>query len=114
MGHPTKLSLYRECRQVVDAQYEPRDGTSAVAAIVAALADAAGSDPLDLPPLHDYVDTDTVDAMFDRAGRRVGNEAVLSFQVDTWNVFVRSDGRIRVCDATRQIDPEPIFEPALV
>lgn len=114
MGQQAKLSLYRECRPVVDAQCELGDGASVTAAIATALADAVGIDPLDLPPLHDYVNTDLVDAMVGRTGRRAGNETVLSFQVDTWNVFVRSDGRIRVCDGTQETDPEPVFESALV
>jgi hypothetical protein len=30
--------------------------------------------------------------------------------METWNVFVSTDGRIRVCDATRPTDPELVFE----
>jgi hypothetical protein len=37
------------------------DGEPATLAVVRAVADAAGSDPIDLPPLHDSVDTDALD-----------------------------------------------------
>jgi hypothetical protein len=37
------------------------DGEPATLAVVRAVADAAGSDLIDLPPLHDSVDTDALD-----------------------------------------------------
>ena len=37
-------------------------------------------------------------------------ERLLSFTFDRWNVFVRADGRIRVCDGGKHVDPAPVFE----
>ncbi|SFG96159.1 hypothetical protein SAMN04488063_3426 [Halopelagius inordinatus] len=104
------LNVYRGCTPVVDAEYEFESEGSPTEVIVEALAEAAEIDPLDLPPLYEFVDPDALDQLF---GEHVGAahaDALLSFQVETWNVFVRADGRIRVCDATRPTDPEPVFE----
>ncbi|WP_348610948.1 HalOD1 output domain-containing protein [Halobaculum rarum] len=110
MNKHGKISVYRGCTPVVDAEYDFESDRSATDAIIWALADAVGVDPTGLPPLFDYVDPDALNALFDSSVRRTDGDALLSFQVDTWNVFVRSDGRIRVCDATQPTDPEPVFE----
>ena len=104
-----ELFVYRGCRPVVDAEYDVRSDGSVTEAIVWALADAAGVDPTALPPLFDHVDPDALNALFTRRDSDTG-DTILSFQVDTWNVFVRSDGRIRVCDGTQLTAPEPGFE----
>jgi hypothetical protein len=111
---PGQLTVYRGCTPVVDARYEGGDERSPTEAIVLALAEAAGVDPTDLPPLYEAIDTVAIDNLFDRHGGAGDAEAILSFRVDTWNVFVRGDGRIRVCDGTRPTDPEPVFESATV
>ena len=104
------LPLYRGCRPVVDAEYDCESDHSVTEAIIWALADAADADPADLPPLFDHTDPDAINALFDRSHNVAADgDTILSFQVDTWNVFVRSDGRIRVCDATQPVDPEPVF-----
>ena len=106
-----ELTVYRGCTPVADAKYEPEDGFTSVAETIAlAIADAAGVDPTALPPLYDYVDPDALNAMFDRRDGSTDDTAILSFQVETWNVFVSTDGRVRVCDATRSTDPAPVFE----
>ncbi|MFC6785402.1 HalOD1 output domain-containing protein [Halobaculum halobium] len=104
------MSVYCVCTPVVDTKYDSESDRSATDAIVRALADAAGVDPTDIPPLFDYVDPDALNTLFDSSDRGTGGDTLLSFQVDTWNVFVRSDGRIRVCDATQPTEPEPVFE----
>ena len=105
-----ELAVYRGCTPVVDAKFESENGsTSVVESVVWAIAEAAGVDPTALPPLYEYVDTDALNAMFDRRDGPSDDTALLSFQVETWNVFVSADGRIRVCDATRPTDPEPVF-----
>ncbi|WP_324759767.1 HalOD1 output domain-containing protein [Haloarcula sp. GH36] len=105
-----RLAIDRRCTPVVDAEYDFESNRSAVEAITVALADAAGVDPVDLPPLYDYVDSDALNSLFERFERGKDSETILSFQVDTWNVFVHSDGRISICDATQPTDPEPVFE----
>lgn len=104
------LAVYRGCTPVVDTQYGPDTDRSPVEAIVDALAEAASVDPEELTPLYEFVDPDAVDALFNRHDGADEAQALLTFQVDTWNVFVRADGRIRVCDGTRPTDPEPVFE----
>lgn len=104
-----KLDVYRGCAPVVDAEYDSESGRSAAEAVIGALADAVGADPTALPPLYEYVDPDALNALFDRSDRATGDATLLSFQVDRWNVFVSSDGRIRVCDSTQPTDPEPVF-----
>ena len=110
MNRSEKLSVYRGCTPVADAEYEFESGRSAIEAIAVALAEATGTDPVDLPPLYEYVDPDALNELFDRSASRTDGDVILSFQVDTWNVFVRSDGRIRVCDGTQPTAPEPVFD----
>lgn len=105
-----ELTVYRGCAVAADTESDPESGTSATEAVVVALADAIGVDPIDVPPLYDYIDPDALNAMFDRRTKLTEDNAVLAFQVGTWDVFVRSDGRVRVCDATHRTGPERVFE----
>lgn len=113
MDNVGQLSVYRGCAPVVDAEYKVGSGQSPVEAVTAALAAAAGVDVSELPSLYDYVDTDALNALFERRGRGTDEETILSFQVDAWNVFIGSYGRIRVCDSTQAVDPEPVFESTM-
>lgn len=104
------LNVCCGCTPVVDAEYESESDVSPTDVIIEALAEAAEIDPVDLPPLYEFVDPDALNQLFGEHDGAVHADALLSFQVETWNVFVRSDGRIRVCDNTRLTDPEPVFE----
>ena len=104
------LNVYRGCTPVVDAEYGSESDGSPAEVIVEALAEAAGVDPIDLPPLFDFVDPDAIEQLFMGHDSAPHADALLSFRVETWNVFVRADGRIRVCDSTRPTNPEPVFE----
>lgn len=110
MEQTGELTVYRGCTPVVDAEYGTEGDRSPAEVIVEAVATAAGVDPLELPPLYDSVDLDAIDTLFARHDGAADGGTLLSFKIDTWNVFVRADGRIRVCDATRPMDPEPVFE----
>ncbi|MDG5778161.1 HalOD1 output domain-containing protein [Haloarculaceae archaeon H-GB2-1] len=102
--------LYRGCTPVVDAQYGPSSNRTPTVAVVEALATAAETDSTELDPLRESIDTAALNQLFaDHHGAADAN-AVLSFEVERWNVFVRADGRIRVCDATQPTDPTPVFE----
>ena len=108
---PGAMTLYRGCTPVVDAQY-PKDGSETpAAAIIAAVAEAADVDPLELPPLYEFIDLDALNTLFQKHEGAIDSETVLSFTINNWNVFVRADGRIRVCDGTQPTEPQPIFEP---
>jgi hypothetical protein len=104
------LTIYRSCTPVVDAQYSSESDQSPAEVIVDALAEAAGVDPLELPPLYDFVDYDTLNRLFQKHDRATDTDAILSFRIEDWNVFIRTDGRVRICDNTRPTDPEPVFE----
>lgn len=106
-----KLTIYRSCTPVVDARYGPESDRSPAEVIIDALAKAAGVDPLELPPLYDFVDSDALDSLFERHDGAKNADALLSFRIENWNIFVRADGRVRVCDNTRPTDPELVFEP---
>ena len=103
------LTVYRGCTPTVEAEFGS-DNRSSTEVIVEALAEAAGIDPLELPPLYEFVDPDAIDSLFNRHEGAEAAGALLSFKVDTWNVFVRADGRICVCDATKPTVPEPVFD----
>lgn len=103
-------TLYRCCTPVVDAEYRGEDDRSPTGVILDALAAAADVDPLELPPIYDAVDPDVVDNLFERRHGGSNDRTALSFRVETWNVFVRADGKVRVCDSTRPTEPEPVFE----
>ncbi|WP_178915496.1 HalOD1 output domain-containing protein [Natronomonas gomsonensis] len=104
------LNVYRGCTPVVDAEYESGSDVSPTEVIIEALAEAAGIDPIELPPLYEFVDPDALDHLFGEHDGAAHADALLSFQVETWNVFVRADGCIRVCDNTQPTEPEPVFE----
>ena len=105
-----KLTIYRGCTPVVDAQYDLESDRSPAEVIIDALAEAAEVDPLELPPLYEFVDGDALDSLFEEHDGAKAASALLSFRVENWNVFVRADGHVRVCDGTRPTDPEPVFE----
>ena len=105
------MILYRGCTPVVDAQYQRDGAKTPVEAIIDAVAEATTVEPLELPPLYESIDPDALNTLFQQHEGAVDSEAVLSFRIHHWNVFVRADGRIRVCDGTQPTEPQPVFEP---
>lgn len=108
-GDPT---VYCGCAPVVDTGYDAASGQSPTEAIVDALANAEDVTATELPPLYETIDTDAVNRLFDRDERGAETGAIFNFQIESWSVFVRADGRVRVCDATQSTDPAPVFEDA--
>ena len=102
-------NVYRGCKPVVDAEYDFEMDTSPVDAIIEALAEAADIDPTDLPPLYDFIEPDAINQLFGKHSGASRSNAILSFRVDIWNVYIRGDGNIRICDATQSINPKPVF-----
>lgn len=105
-----QLHVYRGCTPVVSARYEQESHQTPSTTIIQAVAKAEGIHPTKLPPIYEIVDSDAVNRLFENYEKTMESEAVLSFTHDHWNIFVRGDGEIRVCDATQPTDPEPIFE----
>lgn len=69
--------------------------------VVEALAEAAGVDSVDLPPLYDAVDPDALDSLF--APRPDGSPRVgcrVSFRFDGYQVTVHRDGEVQVRDGS--------------
>lgn len=104
------MTLYRECKPIVDANFREDGSSSPAEAIVHAVAEAADVDPVELAPLYESIDPDAIDALFQDHAGTVDSEATLGFRIDHWNIFVRGDGRIRVCDGTQPTPPQPVFE----
>lgn len=107
-----QLQVSCECTPVVDARYDEGD-RSPTEVISEALAEATGRDPVEGPPLYDFVDPDALDAFFEHRDRGTSDNMILKFTVEEWNIFVSDDGRIRVCDATQHTEPKPVFAPQL-
>lgn len=105
-----QLTVYRGCTPVVDKQYENDGDETPVQTVVGALAEAEGVDATDLPPLFETIDPDALNRLFHNDDESEREETMLSFTIDNWNVFVRADGLIRVCDGTEPTEPEPVFE----
>ena len=104
------LDLYRSCKPVVDSEYSSESDRSPSDAVIEAIAEAAETDPIELPPLYNYIDPDALDQLIEKHGRVSSQKTVLSFRVETWNVFINSDGQIRVCDSTHATPPELVFD----
>lgn len=109
-----KLTVYRGCFPVVDAEYEEGSNQTPSEVITEAVASAAGVEPIEIQPLYDFLDPDALNALFDAQNKDGNVKQVLSFKLDTWNIFVRDDGKIRVCDATQRLtEPEPVFKDSV-
>lgn len=98
MGYDEASASTRTAGERTDRKPIPRDGATHGAATLA-IAEAVGAardcDPTDLPPLHDYVDTDALDSLL--AGARERAECVrLSFRYDGCEVTVESDASTSV------------------
>lgn len=107
MKGSNNLQIYRSCEPVSEAWYDPDGERGVLEVLVNALADVAGVDVTDLPPLYETIDTDALMDLFSDPRRLT--EVVLGFSVENWHVFVHSDGRIRICDGAKATDPEPVF-----
>lgn len=105
-----QLSVYRSCAPVVDAWYDPDGTLTLTAALADALAEAKGLHATELPPLFDVIDLDAIVKLFEGQDGAAAADAFLGFTYENWNVFIRADGRIRVCDGNQLVEPEPVFD----
>lgn len=109
MAMTRQMKVYRCCTPVVDTEFDPDGRETLTNALVDALAEAEDVNKTAIPPLYDAVDLDALSQLFESHEQTADSGTVLSFTFDSWNVFVRADGRIRVCDASRPTEPEPVF-----
>ncbi|WP_425494366.1 HalOD1 output domain-containing protein [Natronoglomus mannanivorans] len=66
-------------------------------AVVSAVAETNGTDPLELPPLGDAIDTDALNELF--TGRSESTVAEVTFQYADYDVTVRGNGEVHVRSA---------------
>lgn len=111
MKRKPELALYRSCSVVSETTYV-RDGERTLTqALSDAVAEAEGVTPSELPPLYESIDLDALGRLLAKPSEATEDELLMGLRMDRWNVFVSSDGRIRVCDATEETSSlEPIFE----
>jgi hypothetical protein len=72
------------------------DNESATEAVVLAVAEATGVDPLDLDPLYDCVDPDALDALFDSGDGLDDLTGSFEFTYAGCDVTVNADQRVVV------------------
>ena len=90
-----------QSNQLAQYHFEPTDNGELTTAIVYAIAEAEGINPLELqsPPLYDVIDAPALEATFfgpKAAGRHRHGVGTVEFHYLEYLVTVRSDGWIRV------------------
>jgi len=78
----------------LDADESPFHG------VVRAIAAVKDIEPTGMDPLHDFIDPDALDAMFDGTAGTDERDLRVSFRIDDLEVQVSGDRRIRVCSTT--------------
>lgn len=92
-----ELSSTRPEREVVFcAQHDWEDGVPVSMSVVEAIAEVTGEDVIDLPPLHEYVDTDALDSLFVPQSTYGRTDGAVSFVFVDHPVTVYSTGEIVV------------------
>jgi hypothetical protein len=103
-----------ECTPVGETRFGKERGRPPSLAIIEALAAIEDTAPEGLdPPLYDAIDLEAVDQLFTDSDNTPTSTIVLQFSIAGWNVFVRDDGVLRVCDPDRPTDPSPVFQRPL-
>ncbi|MBX0287043.1 HalOD1 output domain-containing protein [Haloarcula salinisoli] len=78
-----------------------RDMTTASMAVVAALSEVTETDPMELQPLHETIDTDALDAFM--SGRPADSDAIaVTLQLAGYTVTVYGDGEVAVSPSPTQ------------
>jgi hypothetical protein len=86
------------CQPVHETRYRFDDGVTPSEAVIEAVAAVEGVDPTALPPLYGSIDPDALDSLFDGPAEK--SPDVLGFGHAGWDVFVRADGAVTVCDTS--------------
>ncbi|AGB39864.1 HalOD1 output domain-containing protein [Natronococcus occultus] len=80
--------------QTTNAPSVPNQGMTPVVAVVVAVADAAGTDPLELPPLHEAINPEALNELID-CDRESGLQSI-SFEYAGYDVVVSGTGDVHV------------------
>lgn len=92
-----ELSSTQPEREVVFcAQHDWGEGVPVSMSVVEALAEVTGEDVIDLPPLHEFVDTDALDSLFVPQSTYARTDGAVSFVFADHPVTVYSTGEIVV------------------
>lgn len=78
----------------VATDYDVLPGSSISTAVVQAIAEHEGIDPVELPPLHEAIDPDALDALFE--GRTQTSDGTVTFTVREYQVTVHGRDRVTV------------------
>lgn len=67
--------------------------------VVSAVATTSGTDPMDLEPLYDAIDPDSLDALYERDGHgRAGSPERVEFTYSGCEIAVTGDGSVTVSE----------------
>ena len=77
-------------------QYDPAQNRPITEAVIDALTDVTGLDPLDLPPLYEAVDPDALDLIVREPNAAPDRSCFIGFTVGRWGVIVTGAGEIQV------------------
>lgn len=101
-----------ECHPIHDTSFGGESERTPVEAVVEAVATVEGIWPLELEldPVAETIDPNALNRLFDHHDTSVDEPLKLGFLYHGWNVFVREDGVVRVCDPGRAVEPAPVFE----
>lgn len=99
-----------DCTPVVGTRFGGDNERSPSVAVIEAVAAAEGVAPTELDPTYDAIDPEALDRLL--ADQNDASMCV-RFAVSGWNVFVRGDGALRVCDPDLQTGPAPVFDKPL-
>lgn len=78
------------------ARYDRRDCEPLSVAVVSAVATYNEVDATDLEPLHEAVDTDALDRLFDHLPADADVTGLVRFEYDSCLVTISADGEIRI------------------
>lgn len=100
VGVELESETYHPASETHRFEYD-RDATPASMAVVAALSEVTGSDPIELEPLHATVDADALEAL--TTVRHTPNGDVdVSFSIEGYRVTVHSYGVVAVAPLGRR------------
>ena len=77
-------------------QYDPEQNRPITEAVIDALTDVTGLDPLDLPPLYEAVDPDALDLIVREPNAAPERSCFIGFSVGRWGVIVTGSGDIQI------------------
>lgn len=100
------MTVQCECAPVHETRYRFDGDRTPSEAVIEALATAEEVEPTELPPLYRSVEPDALNRLF---GDPEEGPAALLFDHAGWNVFVRGDGTVIICDPEQRGETTALF-----